>query len=607
MQEDVKKLRYYLKQFTPILEMYGKKTFLANIDKSIDMVCRKTSVLFCGEFKRGKSSLINALLQDSLCPTDIGIATAVVTRIMYGTTKKAVRYYGDMLKGKENLKKEEIAWDDISKYTVGDILDIDYTVQMDLFYPSEFLKDGIVIIDTPGIGGLDPRHGTLTKIALQTADTAIFITDASEPVTQSEVDFYREHVLANCANNVILVNKADELISDELEVHINTTQRTLINGVKTNVLPVSAMNWLLYNQFGSSEFSENSHREEVMRAITDCVNTYRKEQLIKLRDAIVSEIVSLLKHIGQEKKHLLSDAKEQDEAIANYQKQMAELAAFRNDLLNSTSNLRLKVSTIFEDARNEVLNLISHESTVLTTTTFDNLLDSEQGLSNDGKWLVAQINDKIQDLSSKINYNTRDAFVRISSTLDKELPSVLSTSTSGVSDELKTHDPFNSQLAFSVAGKLAQGGIIAAATAVGVEWLMPAAISSVIPGVGLIVGLATAGALIWKRLKQENEQQKRIKIRQQVLPNINIALTDLRNQTTTQFSKFHQGLLETLQTMIIEAESRLKSLQESIAKSRVGQKELADMLSTIEQREKFLNTLLTQCKLLYTKPFTQNG
>lgn len=606
MQKDIEKLRYFLKQFTPVSEMYGKKTVLANIDKSIEMVCQKTTVLFCGEFKRGKSSLINALLQDSLCPTDIGIATAVVTRIMYGTTKRAVRYYGDMLKGKENLKKEEIAWDDISKYTVGDILDIDYTVQMDLYYPSEFLKDGIIIIDTPGIGGLDPRHGTLTKSALQTADTAIFITDASEPVTQSEVDFYRDHVLANCANNVILVNKSDELISDELNTHINTTKRALINGAKTEVLPVSAMNWLLYNQFGTPEFGESSHREEVIRAIRDCVNAYRKEQLINLRDALVSEIDSLLQYIGEEKKQLHSDANDQDKAIANYQKQMAELAAFRNELSNPTSPLRLKVNAIFEDARNEVLNLISHESTVLTTTTFDNLLESEQGLSNDGKWLVAQINDKIQDLSSKINYNTRDAFEKISATLDKELPSVLSTSAYGVSDELKTHDPFNSQLAFSVAGKLAQGGIIAAATAVGVEWLMPAAISSVIPGVGLIVGLATAGALIWKRLKQENEQQKKIKIRQQVLPNINIALTDLRNQTTTQFSKFHQGLLETLQVMITEAESRLKSLQESIAKSRVSQKELAEMLSTIEQREKFLTTMSAQCKLLYAHPFTQN-
>ena len=135
---------------------------------------------------------------------------------------------------------------------------------------------------------------------------------------------------------------------------------------------------------------------------------------------------------------------------------------------------------------------------------------------------------------------------------------------------------------------------------------MPAALSSLIPGVGIVVGIATAGALIWKRLKQENEQQKKIKIRQQVLPNINIALTDLRNQTTTQFSKFHQGLLETLQVMITEAESRLKSLQGSIAKSRVSQKELAEMLSTIEQREKFLNTISAQCKLLYTNPFTQN-
>ena len=139
MQQDIEKLRCFLKQLTPISEKYGKKAVLANIDESLDMVCQKTSVLFCGEFKRGKSSLINALLQDSLCPTDIGIATAVVTRIMCGESKKAVRYYGDMLKGKDNLKKEEIAWNDISKYTVGDVLDIDYTVQMDLYYPSEYL------------------------------------------------------------------------------------------------------------------------------------------------------------------------------------------------------------------------------------------------------------------------------------------------------------------------------------------------------------------------------------------------------------------------------------------------------------------------------------
>ena len=606
MQNDIVKLRYFLKQLSPISEMYGKTAILTKIDESLDLLSKRTSVLFCGEFKRGKSSLINAILKDNLCPTDIGIATAVVTRIMYGPTKRAIRYYGDMLKGEENLKKEEIAWDDISKYTVGDILDIDYTVQMDLYYPSDFLKDGITIIDTPGIGGLDPRHGTLTKSALQTADVAIFITDAGEPVTKPEVDFYKDHVLTNCTNNVVLVNKSDLLISEELKSHIETTKRTLLSDEETDVIPVSALNWLCYNQFETNEFEDNSHREEVLRAITHCVNSFRKTQLVKLRDTLVSEIESTLKNVEEEKAHLLSDTSRQDQALENYQKQMTALAAFKNEISNPTSPLRLKINAIFEDARNETLSLLSHESAVLTTTTFDSLLESEKGLSNDGKWLVAQINDRIQELTRKINESTKEAFNKISAALDKELPTVFEDSSYEVSDELKEHDPFTSQLAFSVAGKITQGTLIGLATAAGVNWLMPAAITTVIPGVGLLVGLATAGALIWNRLKNENEQQKKLKIRQQVLPNINIALTDLRNQTNTHFSKFHQGLLETLQEIITETEKKIKSIQNSITISRVNKKEQADKLSKIEQREKYLHSLSAQCKILYTNPFTHN-
>ena len=598
MQKDVEKLRYFLNQITPISEMYGNKAVLANIDKSIDMACQNTSVLFCGEFKRGKSSLINALLQDNLCPTDIGIATAVVTRILYGTTKKAVRYYGDMLNGNESLKTEEIAWDDISKYTVGDILDIDYTVQMDLYYPSEFLKDGIIIIDTPGIGGLDPRHGTLTKSALQTADIAIFITDACEPVTQSEEEFYKKHVLTNCPNNVVLVNKADELVSDVLNTHIFTTKKTLINENKAEVLPVSAMNWLLYNQFGTTDFKNNSHCDEVMHAIRSCVNSFRKQQLIKLRDAIIEEINYVLKHVEEEKSNLQANSANQDKIIENYQRQMAELITFKNDISNPTSSLRLKVNNLFEDAKNDVLNLLSHESVVLTSTTFDELIESEKGLSNDGKWIVAQINDKIHDLSNNINSHSREVCINMSNALNKELPGVLPVSFDKISDKLKIHNPFNSQQAFSLVTKLTPGSILGAIAGVGAEML--------IPGIGLAVGIATAGALIWKRISHENEHQKKALIKQQLLPKINIALTDLRNQTITQFAKAHQGLLETLQIMITEAEERLKSLQESITKSRVSQKEHAELLSTIEQRKKFLTTLLNQCKLLYTNPFTRN-
>ena len=88
MKTDADKLRSFLKQVTPTLETYGKKSIVSEIDKAITTTEDSATVLFCGEFKRGKSSLVNAIIGTELCPTDIGIATSVVTTIKYGAVKK---------------------------------------------------------------------------------------------------------------------------------------------------------------------------------------------------------------------------------------------------------------------------------------------------------------------------------------------------------------------------------------------------------------------------------------------------------------------------------------------------------------------------------------
>ena len=92
MKTDADKLSSFLRQVTPTLEAYGKKSVISEIDKTITATEDSTTVLFCGEYKRGKSSLVNAIIGTELCPTDVGIATSVVTTIKYGAVKKAIRY-----------------------------------------------------------------------------------------------------------------------------------------------------------------------------------------------------------------------------------------------------------------------------------------------------------------------------------------------------------------------------------------------------------------------------------------------------------------------------------------------------------------------------------
>lgn len=596
MKTDADKLRSFLKQVAPTLETYGKKSIVSEIDKAITTTEDSAIVLFCGEFKRGKSSLVNAIIGTELCPTDIGIATSVVTTIKYGAVKKAVRYYGNLLENADSLKSEEIEWEDIDKYTMGDVLEIDNTILVELSYPSPFLKNGITIIDTPGIGGLDPRHAILTHMALPKADVIVFVTDAGEPLTQSELEFYESKVLSCGKRNVVLVNKSDILTADTLATHVSNTKLQLAKLGGPEVIPVSAKCWELYSKLEENDFLLSSNKDAVLAGITSEVETFKKTQYKKYRDMLIAEIDDVYSAISLEIQQLKKDSNDKIKVVEDLQRQQAALSRFRGDLNNPTSQIRLQINSIFEDARNEVQNLISHDGTLLTSTEFDALLESERGLENEGKWFVAQINDRLQKLSRKVDSRIESAFEEISESIEKEITNVMDAETFLVSNELKSCSVINSQLAFSLAGKVMTGTLIGG--------LATAAVELLIPGVGLIAGIATAAALIWKQVSRETQQQKRISLKQQVLPKINLAITDMRNQANTRFSKFHQNLLLTLQTIIGETEDKMRTLQTSIQESRTSEHQAKEKIAELEQKVKFCETITSQMKLLYSNPFT---
>lgn len=596
MKTDADKLRSFLKQVAPTLETYGKKSIVSEIDKAITITEDSATVLFCGEFKRGKSSLVNAIIGTELCPTDIGIATSVVTTIKYGAVKKAVRYYGNLLENADSLKSEEIEWEDIDKYTMGDVLEIDNTILVELSYPSPFLKNGITIIDTPGIGGLDPRHAILTHMALPKADVIVFVTDAGEPLTQSELEFYESKVLSCGKRNVVLVNKSDILTADTLATHVSNTKLQLAKLGGPEVIPVSAKCWDLYSKLEENVFLLSSNKDAVLAGITSEVETFKKTQYKKYRDMLIAEIDDVYSAISLEIQQLKKDSNDKIKVVEDLQRQQAALSKFRGDLNNPTSQIRLQINSIFEDARNEVQNLISHDGTLLTSTEFDALLESERGLENEGKWFVAQINDRLQKLSRKVDSRIESAFEEISESIEKEITNVMDAETFLVSNELKSCSVINSQLAFSLAGKVMTGTLIGG--------LATAAVELLIPGVGLIAGIATAAALIWKQVSRETQQQKRISLKQQVLPKINLAITDMRNQANTRFSKFHQNLLLTLQTIIVETEDKMRTLQTSIQESRTSEHQAKEKIAELEQKVKFCETITSQMKLLYSNPFT---
>lgn len=591
----MKKLKTFLKQVNSLVDAYGNKSVLADLECAINRTEQSTSVLFCGEFKRGKSSLVNVIIGDNLCPTDIGIATSVITTIKYGAVKKAIRYYGNILENPDSLKSEEIEWNDIEKYTMGDVLDIDNTILVELSYPSPFLKNGITIIDTPGIGGLDPRHAVLTHTVLPKADVIVFVTDAGEPLTQSELDFYENKVLSTGKPNIVLVNKADILTDETLNAHVATTKSKLAKFGTSNIIPVSAKYWNRYIVKQDEKSLLRSNKESVLTGITLEIEASKKQQCKQFRDMLVATLQTVSSNISLEVEQLKKDSTDKQKAVEELQNQLSVLSRLRGDLSNPNSQIRLDINSIFENARNEVNNLISIEGTKLTSTELDALLKNEKGLENDGKWLTSQLNDRLRNISCIIDNKIDCAFKEIQEKVQIVIEDNIVEEKSVIQGDFKQLATLTSQLTFSLVGKLSlSAGLIFGAVNIGI-------VTTVLP---LVAVVAAAATLIWRAISEENAKRKETEIRQQLVPKINLAITDLRNKTIERFSQFHHSLLSTLQTIISEMETKMKELQNSIVECRTNDQKCKEKIADLENKIKYCETTIAQMNLLYTNPFS---
>jgi len=150
----------------------------------------KVRVLVVGEFKQGKSSLVNALVNATVCPIDDDVATAVPTAVHYADTPVAVALHApDDPLGEP--RREPVEIDDTAAYVseAGNPGNERNLWAFEIGLPRPLLKSGLVLVDTPGVGGLGSAHSATTISALPSADAVLLCTDASQELTEPELAF----------------------------------------------------------------------------------------------------------------------------------------------------------------------------------------------------------------------------------------------------------------------------------------------------------------------------------------------------------------------------------------------------------------------------------
>lgn len=165
------------------------------------------AVVVVGEKKRGKSSLINALVgRPGLLPVDADVATCVHVVVSYGPDGATVVEGG-------GSTGREVPLDAVAEYAALDpgarVPEHEDVSQVQVRVPAPLLAGGLELIDTPGVGGLVAGHAALTLATLDRADALVFVLDGSSEITASELAFL-ERATERIATVVFALTKIDQ-------------------------------------------------------------------------------------------------------------------------------------------------------------------------------------------------------------------------------------------------------------------------------------------------------------------------------------------------------------------------------------------------------------
>lgn len=190
-----------------------------------------------GQMKRGKSSVINALLGAEVLPTGILPLTSVITKVRYGTSPLARIHYNS-----GNI--EEIAPGDLHEY-IAEASNPGNRKQVataELNWPSPLLELGIDLIDTPGIGSTHAHNTKTTEDYLSQVDAGLVVLSVDPPITASESDFLRS-IRQEIPRLLFVVNKIDLASDRECDAVLRFLALEITNRVgigNPEIFPASA-------------------------------------------------------------------------------------------------------------------------------------------------------------------------------------------------------------------------------------------------------------------------------------------------------------------------------------------------------------------------------
>ena len=212
---------------------------IRELDETLERIkTRHLSIAVMGEFKRGKSTFINALLGMRILPADVTPTTATINRIVYGDEPGVTIKYKDG--GEKSIALLELS-EYVTKLTEEAerrAAEIDSAV---IRYPTTLCANHIEIIDTPGLND----DAAMTEISMSVAervDAVIIVLSALSPFSELETKFAAQLLtLENIDALFFVVSFIDQIEEDERELFLTKLKSRIINAVRSELEGIEAL------------------------------------------------------------------------------------------------------------------------------------------------------------------------------------------------------------------------------------------------------------------------------------------------------------------------------------------------------------------------------
>ncbi|ERI91588.1 dynamin family protein [Clostridiales bacterium oral taxon 876 str. F0540] len=419
------------KKLLDLLDQTKKVSDVENVDSIVleeiknKIIENIFSIIVVGEFSSGKSTFINSLLREKVLPAKVLPTTAIINIIEDGEPEAIVHYKDGNI---NNINIEDIqsfatALNEKGKQEAA-LID-----HMLIKYPCEYTKEGVRIIDTPGVEDLDKQREEITYNMIPKSDAAILLLDARRPLKNSERIFLKEKILGNNINKLFIVMNFIDCINDSAELN-NVMKSTYENlkqitdKVDLKFYGISAKKALL-----ESKSEEKTGYSEKLKEFEDDLQQFLIEEK---GDTLINNSNNRIKYFIEDlaiminfKINALSKpleelkAKEQElnSVIKKIQEEKLLIKqevnkAFNEILVRVQPNIEGIVSNAINHVESQECNDIKDIETYLNTKFKDFLLKELEGLSKgkiepDIKEIVGRTENKLislmKDLDDFIN------------------------------------------------------------------------------------------------------------------------------------------------------------------------------------------------------------